>query len=249
LFIRKGFVKAVIVVAAFSTLLGGCATEVAPQVVVDPNNSPGGGIFAASVDFGESDPSMLEIYLEYPQLGQRVQVMVTPEDGEAEQVYFFSLSKSDLDNQGNYRAGNSVSETVVLNPGLYKVEILVAGASYFGPVRHEVPGAPEPEPAQAAPAPADPAPSGPRACSAAEIESVRNVLKGSLVRYFYTLGGDYIEEATEYMALMNQGLASSNSSTVNSLLRDAISWVEGGMNDEIDGLRVRANVILNTGQC
>lgn len=246
--IPKGVVKAVIVVASFSALLGGCSTEVPTPVEVevelDLSNSPAGGVFTASVDFGEADPSILEIYLGYPQIGQRVQVMVTPDNGEAEQVYFFSLSESDLDNQGNYRAGNSVSETVVLDSGLQAVEILVDGASYFGPVRHEVPGDPEPEPVQAAPAP-----SGPRACSAAESESARQVVVYGYLAWGGNQVGEY-DNITDFVARMNQGLATSNSSKVNSLLRDAISWVDGGLNyDTLLSLQQRGQIIVNTGQC
>jgi hypothetical protein len=214
------------------------------QTEIDLSKSPAGGSFGADVDFGQADPSILEIYIDYPQVGQRVQVMATAEGEEPEQLYFFMLSESDLDSDGNYRDSQSIVEEVGLEPGIYMVEILVDGQPYFGPVSHEVPGAPEPEPVQAAPAP-----SGPRACSAAETESARQVVVYGYLAWGGNQIGEY-DKITDFVARMNQGLASSNSAKVDSLLRDGIAWVDAGLNyDTLLSLQQRGQVIVNTGQC
>lgn len=236
-------------------LLAGCATQAPPpdeapqeeQIEIDVSNSPAGGSFSASLDFGQADPSVLEIYVNYPQLGQHVQVMVSTEEAETKQVYSLTLSEADLDGSGDYRNGPSVTDTVSLEPGSYSVEILVDGVSYFGPVSHEVAGEPEPEPE---PVQAAPAPSGPRACTQAELE----IVSGSIIWGYIAAVGTMVGEEGHYADFvnrMNGNLGATNSSKVKTVLRDAIAWADGGLvqDGRYFAYQSKAEEILNTGEC
>jgi len=234
----------------------GCAPQsdldsMETEIEIASVNSPEGGDFSSTIEAGEADPSVLEISVKYPQLNQRVQVLLENDEGVEEQIYFVHVTRAELTSSGDYPDGPSFSEVFQLMPGSNSVQILINGKLYFGPIVFEV-AQPEPEP-EPEPEPvkanSSNSSSGRRACTDAEKESARQV---SVYGYMAWAGNEVgeFDRVTDFVNRMNQGLATSNSATLSGLLRDSVAWVDGGLQyDTLLVLQSRGSVIFNTGMC
>ncbi len=240
--------------AAAAILLTGCATELAPagsevsavtEQAPSPN-SPEGGDFVAFLEAGEADPSLLELRVLYPQVNQRVQVILQNEDGSEEQLYFLQITRSDLSSGGEYLKGPEYFEEMQLQPGRNFVQILVDGQVFFGPSVFEVAEPIKEAPKQAAGGGA----SAPRACTEAEL----GIVSGAILWGYVAMVGNLIGEEghyAEFVNRMNGDLGATNSSKVKTVLRDAIAWADGGLFEDSRyyAYQSKGEKILNTREC
>lgn len=209
-------------------------------------NTPEGGDFVAFLEAGEADPSLLEVRVLYPQVNQRVQVILQNEDGGEEQVYFLQLTRSDLSSGGEYLEGPEYFEVLQLQPGRNFGQILVDGEVFFGPSVFEVA-----EPIQEAPnRAAGSGQSGPRPCTEAELD----IVSGAIIWGYVAMVGTMVGEEGHYADFvnrMNGDLGATNSSKVKTVLRDAIAWADGGLFEDARyyAYQSKGEEILNTRQC
>lgn len=239
----------VLMVALSALVVTSCVSSPEPEpepvlATQTPEWGPTDGSMDVSFELGEADPTLLEVKIYYPQLGERVQVMAATDEGAEEQVYFLNLSGTDLDADGSYVRGPQFDFVYQLTPGVNTVRVLLDGNLFFGPVVYELEN-PEPPKAESS----GTSSGGSGACSDAERESARQVVVYGYMAWAGNQIGEY-DKINEFVGLMNQGLGSSGSSKVSALLRDSLAWVDSGLDyGTLLSLQDRGQLIVNTNLC